>query len=206
MPKHYHAQRLAAVRLDYNDGFDRKESAMLPTPVVAAVIVPLVVWRMYSRVKRLTTRQRSKTWRHTTTLVFFPLLLLALAASAAFTNPIALVGLAAGVPVGAVLGRIAVTRTRFEEVGPDEFYFTPHAPIGLAIALLFIGRMAWRGYQFYTIGAADATGVRPPHQDFVSSPLTLVIFGVLAGYYMSYAFGLLAWRKRTAASAPALTP
>ena len=53
---------------------------MLPTPVVAAVLVPLVLWRVYSRIKRLTTRQRSKVWRHRTTLVFFPLLILMLAA------------------------------------------------------------------------------------------------------------------------------
>jgi hypothetical protein len=33
---------------------------------------PLVLWRVYSRIKRLTTRQRSKVWRHRTTLVFFP--------------------------------------------------------------------------------------------------------------------------------------
>ena len=52
---------------------------MLPTPVVAAVLAPLVLWRIYSRIKRLTTRQRSKTWRHRTTLVFFPLLIVILA-------------------------------------------------------------------------------------------------------------------------------
>jgi len=41
------------------------------------------------------------------------------------------------------------------------------------------------------------------HREFVTSPVTLVIFGVLAGYYISYALGLLAWRKRTAPPAPA---
>jgi hypothetical protein len=54
-----------------------------------------------------------------------------------------------------------------------------------------MGRMAWRAYEFYALGSFA-------HHEFVSSPLTLVIFGVLAGYYMSYAVGLLAWRKRTA--------
>ena len=163
---------------------------MLPTPVVVAVVAPLVLWRMVSRIKRLTTRQRSKTWRHRTTLVFFPLLLLVLAVVSIRTNPIAIAGLVAGLPVGAVLGRIAIGKTRFEQVGAD-FFFTPNAPIGLAVALLFMGRMAWRAYEFYALGSFA-------HHEFVSSPLTLVIFGVLAGYYMSYAAGLLAWRKRTA--------
>jgi hypothetical protein len=163
---------------------------MLPTPVVAAVIAPFVLWRVVSRVKRLTSRQLSKTWRHRTTQVFFPLLLLALAAASLQTGPIALAGLAAGLPLGLVLGRIAIGKTRFEQVG-DAFYFTPHAPIGMLIALLFMGRMGWRAYEYFALGSFA-------HHEFVTSPLTLFIFGLLAGYYMSFAFGLLAWRRRTA--------
>lgn len=167
---------------------------MLPMPVVAVALIPFVVWRVYSRVKRLTTRQRSKTWRHRATLVFFPLLLLALAVAAVVSNPAALLGLAVGLPVGIVLGRIAVGKTRFEQAGAD-FYFVPNAYIGLAVAALFIGRLAWRGYQFYTMSTEHSMSAQ---RDMVASPLTLLIFGVLAGYYISYALGLLAWRKRTA--------
>ena len=32
--------------------------------------------------------------------------------------------------------------------------------------------------------------------DFAASPLTLAIFGLLAGYYVTYAIGLINWRKR----------
>jgi hypothetical protein len=99
---------------------------MLPTPIVAAVVAPLVLWRVYSRIKRLTSRQQSKTWRHRTTLVFFPLLVLALAAGAVLTGALPLIALAAGLPLGVVLGRIAIGKTRFEQVG-DTYYFTPHA-------------------------------------------------------------------------------
>jgi hypothetical protein len=168
---------------------------MLPTPVVAAVLAPLVLWRMYSRIKRLTTRQRSKVWRHRTTLVFFPLLILLLAALSLQTMPVALVALGAGLPLGAVLGRFATNRTKFEQAG-EEYYFTPHAPVGMLVALLFIGRMGYRAYEYYALGSLA-------HHEFVTSPLTLFIFGILAGYYMTFAAGLLAWRKRTAAAAPA---
>jgi hypothetical protein len=164
---------------------------MLPTHVVAVALIPLVLWRIVSRIRRLTTRQQSKTWRHRTTLVFFPLLLVALAVVSLMTHPIGLAALAAGLPVGIVLGRIAIGKSRFEQSG-DEFYFTPHAPIGMAIALLFMGRMAWRGYDYYLHQGAT--------HEMVSSPLTLLIFGLLAGYYTSYALGLLAWRKRTAST------
>jgi hypothetical protein len=170
---------------------------MLPTPVVAAVLAPFVLWRMYSRIKRLTSRQRSKVWRHRTTLVFFPLLVLLLAALSVQSSQIALAGLAAGLPLGLVLGRYASNRTRFEQVG-DEFYFTPHAPVGMLVALLFMGRMAYRAWEYYSLGAESLQ-----HHEFVTSPLTLFIFGILAAYYMTFAAGLLAWRKRTAA-APAI--
>jgi hypothetical protein len=162
---------------------------MVPTPVVAAVLAPLVLWRMYSRVRRLTTRQRSRTWRHRTTLVFFPLLL-AVIALAAMAAPIALAALAAGLALGSPLGLLALDKSAFERVG-DEFYFTPYAPVGMAVAALFMGRMAWRAYEFYVHAAFT-------QHEFVRSPLTLLIFGVLAGYYMTYAVGLLRWRKRTA--------
>jgi uncharacterized integral membrane protein len=165
---------------------------MLPTPVVAAVLAPLVLWRMYSRIKRLTTRQRSKVWRHRTTLVFFPLLVLMLAALSVQTSQVALLGLGAGLPLGLVLARFATGRTKFEQVG-DEYYFTPHAPVGMLVALLFIGRMGYRAYEYYALGSFA-------HHEFVTSPLTLFIFGILAGYYMTFAVGLLAWRKRSAAA------
>jgi hypothetical protein len=163
----------------------------MPNAAYALVLVPLVLWRVYSRIKRLTSRQRSRTWRHRTTLVFFPLLLLALCAMAVQTNPIALAGVAVGLPVGLVLGRISIGKARFEQVG-DEFYFTPHAPIGMAVAVLFLGRMAWRGYQVFTRDPAATS------QGFAASPLTLLTFGILAGYYIAFALGLLAWRKRSA--------
>ncbi len=36
-----------------------------------------------------------------------------------------------------------------------------------------------------------------------NSPLTLAIFGTLAGYYVTYAIGLLRWRARVALQPPA---
>jgi hypothetical protein len=164
---------------------------MLPTPVVAVVLAPLVLWRLYSRIKRLTTRQRSRTWRHRTTLVFFPLLVLLLAVGT-MGAPAALGALAAGIALGVPLGLAATSKTLFEQAG-DEFYFTPHAPIGFAVASLFICRMGYRAWEFYAQGSAV-------QHDLVRSPLTLLVFGILAGYYMTYAIGLLRWRQRTAAN------
>ncbi|HEY1227739.1 MAG TPA: hypothetical protein VGF26_10485 [Ramlibacter sp.] len=122
---------------------------------------------------------------------------LLLAALSLQTVPLALLGIAAGLPLGALLGRFATGRTKFEQVG-EEYYFTPHAPVGMLVALLFIGRMGYRAYEYYALGSLA-------HHEFVTSPLTLFIFGILAGYYMTFAAGLLAWRKRTTAAVPAMT-
>ena len=49
------------------------------------------------------------------------------------------------------------------------------------------------GYGVPGAGPAPAPGADPNLQ-YASSPLTLLIFGVLAGYYVSYAIGLLRWK------------
>lgn len=162
---------------------------MVNAPIVAIALAPLVAWRVYSRIRRLTTRQLSRVWRHRTTLVFFPLLVLALGLGA-INQHMALLALAVGLAAGVGLGNIGVSKTTFEQVG-DQYYFTPHARIGAVVALLFLGRLAWRAWEWYSTDGAIA------HQDFARSPLTLGVFGILAGYYMTYAIGLLRWRKRT---------
>ncbi len=164
---------------------------MTPTPIVAAVLAPFILWRVYQRVKRLMVRQRSQPWRHWIAAVLFPLLMVLLG-TAALTHPPALAGMAAGITAGVALGVLALRRTVYEQIG-GSFFYTPNAHIGILVSVLFIGRLLYRGYEFYVLGAAQP-------QDFASSPLTLLVFGVLAGYYTTYAAGLLRWRKSAAAA------
>jgi hypothetical protein len=164
---------------------------MIPTPIVAAVLVPFVLWRVYQRVRRLVVRQRSQPWRHWIAVVLFPLLMVALGV-AALAHPLALAGMAAGAAAGAALGFVALRKTVYERIGAD-FYYTPNAHIGILVSMLFVGRLLYRGYEFYVLQAAQP-------QDFASSPLTLMVFGVLAGYYTAYGSGLLRWQKSASAS------
>jgi hypothetical protein len=163
---------------------------MTPTPIVAAVLVPFVTWRVYQRVKRLMVRQRSQAWRHWTAAILFPLLMMVMGAVAT-SHPTALAGMGAGIAAGIVLAILALRRTVYEQDGAD-FYYTPNAQIGILVSMLFIGRLMYRAWEFYVLGATQT-------QDF-ASPLTLMVFGVLAGYYATYAAGLLRWRKGAAAS------
>jgi hypothetical protein len=77
-------------------------------------------------------------------------------------------------------------RSGFERIGSDYFY-TPYAPIGMVVAMLFIARVLYRMFEMVTLGPQQAPA-------FGSSPLTMGIMGVVAGYYLMYASGLLRWR------------
>jgi hypothetical protein len=163
---------------------------MTPQTVVLIAAIPLVAWRLYSRVRRLIGRQRSRAWRHWAALVLFPLLI-ALLGLAAAAHASALEALAAGVAVGAALGVAGLRLTRFERTVEGWFY-TPNAHIGIVLAVLFTARIAWRMAEVAVHGAP--AGGTP----LASSPLTLVVFGMLAGYYTVYAAGLLRWRHSSA--------
>jgi hypothetical protein len=167
---------------------------MIPTPIVATVLVPFVLWRVYRRVKRLMMRQRSQSWRHWISATLFPLMMVALGL-AALEHPSALAVMAGGIAVGVALGVVGLRRTLYEQVD-GEFFYTPSAHIGVLVSLLFIGRLLYRGYEFYVAGAAQP-------EDFASSPLTLLMLGILGSYYATYAAGLLRWRRSAAAAADA---
>jgi hypothetical protein len=160
---------------------------VIPQPVIAAVIIPFVMWRVYMRIRRLMVRQKSQAWRHWIGVVLFPLLSIVLG-TLALAHPLSLAGMAGGAAIGVALGVVGLRRTMYESIG-GEFFYTPSAHIGVLVSMLFLGRLLYRGYEFYVAGAA-----RP--DDFASSPLTLLVFGILAGYYTSYAAGILRWRRR----------
>lgn len=157
---------------------------MLPAPAIAAIVAPFILWRVYQRVKRLLVRQKSQLWRHRLSLCIMAILLIVFGRQA-LGDPVALAALAAGVAAGAGLGYVALQRTGLERAG-DDFYYVPHAPIGIVIALLFIGRLAYHGYELYADGAAAASQVSV-------GPLTLGIIGIMIGYYSVYNGGLLRW-------------
>ena len=162
--------------------------------LVIAAVVALVAWRLYSRIRRMIGRQRLSRVRPWFTVVAFPLLLVLLLATAGAMHPMAGVALLAGVALGTGLGVFGLRLTRFEAT-PAGLFYTPNAHLGIALSLLFILRLGYR------IGLPLVTGRLPDPQSaqLGSSPLTLAIFGMLAGYYVSYAIGLLRWRARVSA-------
>ncbi|MGO8930857.1 MAG: hypothetical protein ACLQU3_28710 [Limisphaerales bacterium] len=150
----------------------------------------LFAWRIYTRFRRMVGRQRlSKVRLRMTLAVYTPLIVLLCFAGR--EHPERLLWLAGGLGLGFLLGLFGLKKTRFEPTQQGLFY-TPHAHLGIFLSLLFAARIAYRLLEVYAIKPAAQHG----HDDFARSPITLVVFGLLAGYYITYAIGLLRWRNR----------
>lgn len=152
------------------------------------IVVPLVLWRLYRRVKRNIGRQHLTKWRPWLTMTLFPAIVI-LISLGALAQPLRLAALAAGIVAGAVLGMFGTRHTKFENT-PEGLFYTPNAHIGIALSVLFAGRVVYRMVQLYSVDP----NAQPNPADFASSPLTLSIFGLLAGYYVAYAIGLVRHR------------
>jgi hypothetical protein len=163
-----------------------------PTPSTLAflALLPLVAWRIYIRFRRMVGRQRLSRVRPWITLTIFSIVLVLLA-YAARAHAERLGWMAAGLTAGGLLAAYGLRLTRFEPT-PEGLFYTPNAYLGIALSLLFFGRILYRVAEVYTI----STAASPTPPAFASSSLTLSTFGLIAGYYVTYAIGLMLWRNR----------
>jgi len=155
------------------------------------IFLPLIGWRLYRRVRNSIGRQKLSKVRPWITLTVFPLLIL-LVGFAAVAHPPSLAWLAGGVLIGAALGIFGLGKTVFENTSQGMFY-TPNAHLGIALSVVFAGRVLYRMFELYSLDP----GAQPASMDVSRSPLTLAIFGLLAGYYVTYAVGLVRYRLRS---------
>lgn len=160
--------------------------------IAIAIAVPLIAWRLYARIRRMVGRQRLTRVRPWIQLTIFPLLI-GLLGWASLAHPLNLAVLGAGIAAGAALGAYGLRRTAFEPT-PQGLFYTPNAHLGIALSTLFLLRIAYRAWEVYVLPPI------PHAPDFARSPLTLAVFGLMAGYYIAYAAGLVRWRRRVLAS------
>jgi hypothetical protein len=163
---------------------------MDPKLITPILIGALVVWAIVRRVRRTFGRQRVQSARMGSRIGILTLAAVAVFVTSAMRSAALLEALAGGLVCGAALGYLGLRHTRFEVTNEGRFY-TPHTYIGLAVMLLFLGRLAYRFLYLATDPGAAAAYQR--------SPLTLGTFGLLVGYYLLYYAGIL---LRTRASAP----
>ena len=167
-----------------------------PSPATLGLIalLALLSWRTYARFKRMVGPQRLSKRRPWITLTVFPLLMLLLGYGA-HAEPERLGWMIAGVAAGALLAVYGLSKTRFEPT-PQGLLYTPNAHVGIVLSLLFIARIVYRLVEIYLVDPATPRDAGA----FARSPLTLAVFGLLAGYFMAYAVGLLHWRSRVMAA------
>jgi hypothetical protein len=164
--------------------------------ITVVLVVALVAWRLYSRIRRMIGRQRLSTVRPWLTIVLFPLIL-ALVLTGSLLHPMTAAAVAGGAVVGIALGLLGTRLTRFEAT-PAGLFYTPNAHLGIALSLLLVVRL---GYRFVML-QLNGGPFDPQSMQLGASPLTMAIFGMLAGYYVTYAIGLLRWRARVGGQAP----
>lgn len=163
-----------------------------PPSLVPALLVPLIAWRIYRRFHRNVGRQPLRRGRLVSGLVLFGLLSLGLLA-ATFTSPPLVGGLAAGLALGLPLGWWGLHLTRFETDSAGRHFYTPNTYIGIGLTLLLAGRVIYRIGVLYF----DRSAATYPTPAFMQSPLTLVLLGLTAGYYLTYNTGVLLRAGRT---------
>jgi len=160
------------------------------------LIAALVLFVLYRRFQRNFGRQLLRKNR-----MIFRMLVLGGFCLVLLLSPYASTKSFAAAVLGAVIGlglaQYATAHTLFE-VTPEGRFFTPNAYIGMTVTALFIGRLIYRFVVLYPMIHA---GVRQSVQNSASgmggftryerSPLTLGIYFLLAGYYISYYAGIL---------------
>ena len=174
-----------------------------PSVLVSVLVVALIAWRLYSRFRRSIGRQQLSKVRPWITVTLFPVLTVLLFA-VSLKSTLALAALAGGIAIGIGLGIYGLRLTRFE-VTQAGLYYTPSAHLGIALSGLLVLRLLYRLLQGglspnYT---ASAAAPAPPP---AASPITLLFFAALAGYYTTYAIGLLRWRHSITDAQPAAKP
>lgn len=163
---------------------------MDPKLITPILLAALVTWGIVRRLRRTFGRQPVQPAR-----LWFRIGVLTLAgglvtATSVMRGAEMLEALIAGLACGAVLAYFGLRHTRFE-VTPQGRFYTPHTYIGLAVTLLFLGRLVYR-FLYLSSGANGMFAADPSAAAAYSrSPLTVGIFAVLVGYYVLFYAGVL---------------
>lgn len=161
---------------------------MDPKLITPILIAALVVWAVVRRLRRTFGRQRVEPVRLMVRILILTLVGGLIGASVVTRGGEMLEAMAGGLACGAALAYVGLRHTRFE-VTPEGRFYTPHTYIGLAVSLLFLGRLTYR----FLSGGADAMFAAGSNASAVyqKSPLTVGIFAVLVGYYVLFYIGVL---------------
>jgi cytochrome b561 len=152
---------------------------------------------LYRRLRRTFGRQPVTPKRMALRMVLLSVVCILLLVRSSFTTT-SLGATAAGLVFGVILAMVGLMHTKVEAIAESKFY-TPNKWIGLAVTALFLGRLAGRLFTVSERATQVASGASP-YAGLQQSPLTLGLFFLLAGYYVTYYASVL--RKAAALGAP----
>lgn len=164
------------------------------TGVTLVLAVALII---FLRLRRAVTRQLASTPRLLfRTLILFGLLAL-VAAGAPFSPPLLVAGLV-GLVLGVGIGILGIRLTAFED-GPGAVYYRPNLYLGLGVLALFLLRLVWRVEMVAQI--VQSPGPLEPANgaafgQYASDPVTLLLFVIYIGYYITFNTGVLLHLRR----------
>lgn len=166
------------------------------------VMLPLLGWIVWRRVSRTFGWQPIQRRRMLLRIGAFTLIGALFALSG--LHQIALAeGLLGGVLMGGAIGLLGLRLTRFHTDPQRGDGYLPNPWIGALLTALLLGRLAWRFMLLWpqlqaASGAAanPADGFNAQAMGYTSSPLTMLVIGLLIGYYLVYFSGLLIHHRR----------
>jgi hypothetical protein len=176
---------------------------MSPHLMTYAIMLPLLALMIWRRVSRQFGRQPIRRKRMIGRIVVFAIIGCLLALSGLHNIHLA-EGFVGGALIGGALGLLGIKLTRFEVDPLRGDCYVPNAWIGALLTALLLGRLAWRFLVLWpqmqqhasTMAAAPGVGFGAMPMGYTSSPLTMLVIGLLVGYYIVYFSGLLIHHRR----------
>lgn len=165
---------------------------MSPNLLIPVVMTPLVGWLLWRRLRSYFGRQPVRRKRMVTRIVAFAVLGVLISLNG-LRDVRLLEGLLGGATGGVLLGWLGLQLTRFERGADGADVYIPNPWIGGALSVLLLGRMIWRFAVVLPRMDSAAAHATPA---FGNSPLTLLVLGLIIGYYISYYSGLLVHHRR----------
>jgi hypothetical protein len=164
------------------------------------IMLPLVVLIVWRRVGRSFGRQQVQRKRMIFRVVIFSIIGAALALSGFHQLALA-EGLVGGMLIGGAIGLVGLRLTRFEVDPVKGDCYVPNVWIGALLTVLLLGRLAWRLLVLWPEiqqgqAAANMAGGSGQSIGYGSSPLTMLVIGLLVGYYIVYYSGVLIHHRR----------
>lgn len=165
-------------------------------PYVIAVLAVLLIYR---RLRRSFGRQRIRPVRMNLRIVILIVLGCSLLPMALKSSQFLMSGLA-GLVAGIALGVWGAERTRYQSYN-GQLHYVPHTYTGVAVSLLFVGRLVYRIVEVYSMErSSGSSGADVMSQGFaaptmIRSPLTEGLLFAVIGYYVCY-YGMVLWKSK----------